>query len=256
MSAPRERVFNVPAIVLAIIAAIGLVHAVFVLALTPTQENEFLNLFAFIPARYDFRVLSTASWAIGGGAAVWTFVTYAFIHGNLIHLGINAVWLLAFGTPVARRFGPLRFTIFFGATAAAGAAAHLATHFGQHVAMVGASAAISGTLAAATRFAFQRGGPLGALGRGGDGEAYRVPALPLSGMLGDPRVLAFLAVWFGLNLLFGLGTVAAPGMEQGIAWQAHIGGFLTGLFCFALFDPVRHSVANGEQEPPERETPL
>jgi membrane associated rhomboid family serine protease len=104
--------------------------------------------------------------------------------------------------------------------------------------MIGASAAISGAMAAAMRFAFQRGGPLGALG-GGDPESYRVPAAPLSKILRDPRVLAFLLVWFGVNLLFGIGTIAMPGVEESVAWEAHIGGFLAGLFGFALFDPVQ-----------------
>ena len=57
----------------------------------------------------------------GLGADIWTFVTYAFIHGDWTHLGLNGVWLLAFGTPVARRFGMARFLAFFAVTAAAGA---------------------------------------------------------------------------------------------------------------------------------------
>ena len=94
--------------------------------------------------------------------------------------------------------------------------------------MIGASASISGFMAAAMRFAFQRAGPLGLLGRD-EPSAYRVPALPLTAVLRDPRVLAFLGVWFALNLLFGLGSLSLDGGEQAIAWQAHIGGFLAGL---------------------------
>jgi len=235
----RERIFNVPVVVLSLLAAMGLVHAVYELVLTQAQATDFLILFSFIPARYDLQVLSQLWWVTGWGAAAWTFVTYAFMHGGLAHLFFNGVWLLAFGTPVARRFGALRFLIFFLATAAVGAAVHLAVHFGERLPMVGASAAISGAMAAAMRFAFQRGGPLGAL-RSDDDDAYRVPATPLSAMLRDPRVLVFLAVWFGVNLLFGLGAVAIPGEENiGIAWEAHIGGFLAGLLGFALFDPVQ-----------------
>jgi membrane associated rhomboid family serine protease len=92
-------------------------------------------------------------------------------------------------------------------------------------------------MAAAMRFVFQSSGPLGSIGRN-DPEAYRVPALPLAAMLRDPRVLAFLAVWFGLNILFGVGSLSLDGSEQQIAWQAHIGGFLAGLLAFSLFDPV------------------
>ena len=78
--------------------------------------------------------------------------------------------------------------------------------------MIGASAAISGTMAAAMRFAFQRGGPLALLGRA-DESAYRVPAIPLRDVLSDARVLLFLVVWFGINILFGLGSLPITGSE-------------------------------------------
>jgi membrane associated rhomboid family serine protease len=242
----RERMFNVPLVVVALIAVLAGVHAFLFLALTAEQTTEILLLFAFIPARYDASVLPDIVWPGGWGADIWTFVTYALIHGDLTHLVFNAVWLLAFGSPVARRFGPLRFLAFMATTAAAGAAVHLVTHFGELLPMIGASAAISGAMAAATRFAFQRGGPL-ALWRDGD-EAYRVPAAPLASCLRDARVLAFLLVWFGVNLLFGLGSIGLPGIEQAIAWQAHIGGFLAGLLAFAAFDPIPMSKGTGADE--------
>jgi membrane associated rhomboid family serine protease len=154
------------------------------------------------------------------------------------------VWLLAFGSPVARRFGSLRFMAFMAMTAAAGAATHLVTHFGELLPMVGASAAISGAMAAATRFVFQRGGPL-EMWRDRD-EACRVPAAPLSVSLRDPRVIAFLLVWFGVNILFGVFSMGMPGVEQSIAWQAHIGGFLAGLLAFAAFDPVPAALDGGK----------
>jgi membrane associated rhomboid family serine protease len=233
-------------IVLVLIALCGLVHAVFVLVLTQEQSTEFLITFAFIPARYDLALLAHESFVRGWGAAVWTFVSYAFIHGNLSHLFFNMIWLLAFGTPVARRFGPLRFLLFFLVTGVAGALAHLATHYGEMLPMVGASAAISGAMAAALRFVFQRGGPLGLL-RSVEPQAYQVPAAPLGAMLRNPRALLFMAVWFGTNALFGIGMVAMPGIEQSVAWEAHVGGFLAGLLGFAAFDPVR------ELSPPEPE---
>jgi membrane associated rhomboid family serine protease len=112
--------------------------------------------------------------------------------------------------------------------------------------MVGASAAISGAMAAAMRFAFQRGGPLGPF-RGTDEGAYRVPATPLSVMLRDPRLIVFLIVWFGVNLLFGLGFVSLAGEDDmPIAWEAHIGGFLAGLVSFVLFDPVQDDASSEE----------
>jgi membrane associated rhomboid family serine protease len=239
----RERMLNVPAVVVALLAVLALVHAVFVLLLNDEETTEALLLFAFIPARYDAHLTPDIGFPGGTAADIWTFVTYALIHGDLSHLLLNGVWLLAFCSPVARRFGPWRFLAFMVATAAAGAFAHLITHYGELLPMVGASASISGAMAAAMRFAFQRGGPIG-LWRDND-DAYRVPALSLVGSLRDPRVLAFLVVWFGCNLLFGVISIGTPGIEQSVAWEAHIGGFLAGLFGFALFDPVPRTVGHG-----------
>lgn len=103
--------------------------------------------------------------------------------------------------------------------------------------MIGASAAVSGFMAGAIRFAFQRGGPL-TMFRHEEPAAYLVPAAPLSFALRDPRIMVFLLAWFGLNLLFGIGSIGLPGAEQSIAWEAHIGGFVAGLLLFPLFDPV------------------
>jgi membrane associated rhomboid family serine protease len=232
-----EPIFNVPAAVTAMIAVLALIHGVREFVLSPEADNDVLRLFAFIPLRYVSTPLADSGWPGGRWADAWTFITYAFLHGDWVHLGLNAVWLLAFGTPVARRFGALRFLAFFAVTAAAGAAVHLIVYWGQPVPVVGASAAISGFMAAAMRFAFQRRGPLALIGR--DDDAYRVPALPLSAVLRNGRVLTFLVVWFGLNLLFGLGSLSIDGGEQAIAWQAHIGGFLAGLIAFSAFDPVK-----------------
>src|SRR6266576_2708925 len=157
----RERMLNVPAAIVVLLAVLGLVQLLLMFALTAEQTTEFLLLFAFIPARYDFSVLSDVAWPGGWAADIWTFVTYALIHADLSHLIFNAVWLLAFGSPVAQRFGSMRFTAFMALSAAAGAAVHLVTHFGELLPMVGASAAISGAMAAVMRFAFRRGAPLG-----------------------------------------------------------------------------------------------
>lgn len=235
----REPLFNIPAVVMAVVAVLALVHLVRVYVLTDDQDLLFVYTFAFIPARYDVSPLG-APLPGGFGAEIWTFVTYALIHADWMHVAINALWLLPFGSAVARRFGPVRFLAFFVVTAAAGALAFLLTESGGQSLVVGASASISGTMAAAMRFAFQRGGPLSFL-RENDADAYRVPAIPLSGMLRDGRVLIFLIVWFGMNLLFGLGSLSLTGADQPVAWQAHIGGFLAGLLLFSWFDPTPRS---------------
>ncbi|HEY6604623.1 MAG TPA: rhomboid family intramembrane serine protease, partial [Xanthobacteraceae bacterium] len=105
----RERMLNVPAAIVVLLAVLALVQLLLMFVLTPEQTTEFLLLFAFIPARYDTSVLPDLAWPGGWAADVWTFVTYALIHADLSHLIFNAVWLLAFGSPVAQRFGSLRF---------------------------------------------------------------------------------------------------------------------------------------------------
>jgi membrane associated rhomboid family serine protease len=233
----REPIFNIPPVIVAVAALLIIVHVVQTWLLTDEQRDLFFYLFAFIPARYESTPLPDGLMPGGFAADIWTFVTYSFIHGGWAHLGINLVWLLPFGTAVARRFGTARFLAFYAVTAAGGALAHLIVHGDDNTIVIGASAAISGTMAAAMRFAFQRGGPLGLL-RGEDDEAYRVPAIPLTGLLRDARVLIFLVVWFGLNILFGFGSLSISGGDQPVAWQAHIGGFLAGLLLFSWFDPA------------------
>ena len=253
MRQPSEPIFNVPAVVTVTLAALALMHGVREWVLSDADDNTLVWLLAFVPARYESSVIGIGAYPGGVGADVWTFVTYAFLHGSWTHLIVNAVWLLAFGTPVARRFGAVRFLMFFAVTAAGGALAHLAVYSGTRVPMIGASAAISGFMAASIRFAFQRGGPLRLIGNNQD-DAYRVPALPLLAVLRDPRVLVFLAVWFGLNIVFGLGSIGLDGGEQAIAWQAHIGGFLAGLLGFAAFDPVKSARAGDTGGPDQKAT--
>lgn len=234
MTQRHEPIFNVPPVVVATVVVLLLVHALRMWVFTEAQDTQFLLIFAFIPARYDASL--AGSFPGGFGAELWTFFSYAFIHANLLHIGLNLAWLLPFGTALARRFGAWRYTAFMLVTSAAGALAYLVSNPEQMAPMIGASAAISGAMAAAMRFVFQRGGMLGLSGEAG---AHRVPARPLLATLTDVRFLMFLVVWLGLNTLFGLGTVSIGGDEgEAIAWQAHIGGFFAGLILFNAFDPA------------------
>lgn len=243
----REPIFNMPLVVIATIAVLALVHAFRMLVLTDDQDVEFLLAFAFIPARYAVDGSVAGAFPGGFAADLWTFFTYAFIHADLLHLGLNVAWLIPFGSALARRFGAWRYTAFMLAMAAIGALAHLLTHLGDMAPMIGASAAISGAMAAAMRFVFQNDGPL-AHWRDPSNAVYRVPARSLAATLRDPRFLLFLAVWLGLNALFGFGTISF-GTEAGqtIAWQAHVGGFFAGLLLFDAFDPVRRDDAPAPQ---------
>lgn len=233
----RERIFNVPGVILALMVVLAVIHAVRDFVLSDEANLQVLLRFAFIPARYEKSFLISGTVPGGIGADFWSFVSYAFLHGDWVHLCVNAAWMLAFGSPLARRFGAIRLLAFFAVTAIAGAAAHLATHAGELVPMIGASASISGAMAAAMRFVFQPGGPLRQ--RWGQSGDDNVPAIPLVRALTDPRILVFLIVWLGVNLLFGLGAAPLLGENQSVAWQAHLGGFFAGLLLFDLFDPKR-----------------
>ncbi len=235
-SSYSQPALNLPPVITAISIVLVTLHVMRAFADQET-DLQFLLWLAFIPARYDAALALRLPLPGGEAADAWTFVTYALLHGDAMHLVINLVWFLAFGSAVAWRFGALRFTVFLAVTAAAGAAAHLATHFGEFVPLVGASASISGAMAASLRFAFEAGGPLGYF-RDGSRNAFFVPAAPLAVALRNPQVLVFLAIWFFLNLGFGLGSMPELGVSGEIAWQAHIGGFVAGLLLFPLFDPV------------------
>jgi membrane associated rhomboid family serine protease len=246
-----EPIFNIPAVVVVGIAAFVGIHTLRSFVLTPDEDLELLLMFAFIPARYDTALLLDGALPGGFGAQLWTFVSYALLHADIAHLGMNSLWFAPFGSAVARRFGAQRFMLFFAMTAAAGAVAHLIAHAGEVFPVIGASAAVSGMMAASMRFAFQPHGPI-ALWQQKDERAYHIPALPLSSALRDPRILGFLVVWFGLNLIFGLGSLPIVGAGQTVAWEAHIGGFLAGLLLFSLFDPVprqMHLDESGESPP-------
>jgi len=226
-----------PAITLpgAVLAMIGLMAAVQLAraALGTYQDMEVLAWFAFIPARYTNTFMELPG---GLPAQVWTFVTYGLLHGSWVHLLTNAVWTVAFGAAVARRFGALRFWVFSAAAAAGGAALHLVFHIGDPIPVVGASAAISGQMAAAARFVFDSGGPLRLRSPHGGDAAFKRPANTLVQTFQNRTALAFILLWFAINLAVGLASSATGGLS--IAWQAHVGGFLVGLLTFRLFDPV------------------
>lgn len=234
MTQPSEPMLNVPLVVIATVAILVVVHVLREFVLSDAEDLRVLLTFAFIPARYG------AVQALPGGFAadLWTFFSYAFLHADLFHLGLNLAWLLPFGAALARRFGPWRYTLFLLVVAAAGAFAHLLSHPGAMVPMIGASAAISGAMAAAMRFVLQPNGPLGLWRPNAPDAAYRVPAASLKETFRNGRFLIFIATWIGLNVAFGLGTISTGLEAQEVAWQAHLGGFFAGLLLFGAFDPV------------------
>jgi membrane associated rhomboid family serine protease len=219
-----EPMFNLPRVV--VLLAGVMVAMQLMQMLLPTEGLQFLLALAFIPARY-----SGAAAELPGGylTAITSFVTYMLVHAGWVHLLVNLLWMAAFGSPVAQRLGDWRFLSFSALCGIAGALTHLAFHFGEMTPVVGASAAISGQMAAAMRFVF------GARPRG-EADLAQVPLQSLTKTLSDRRILTVLVFWVVLNAVFGLGVVSVAGTEGDIAWEAHIGGFLFGLLCFGFFD--------------------
>jgi len=255
----REPVFNLPVVVTGLIIAFLAIHAIRALALTYGQDAELLRAFAFVPGRltaaFDLegvtRALSRlagdserfhiARFFLGDGSMQpWSVLTYAFLHGDVVHVAMNSVWFAIFGAPVARRIGTLRFSALFVVTALAGAGAHFALHRFDFLPVVGASAAVSGVMAAALRFVFQPGAPLGPAVPGWRlpvEYSARLPALALRDVVRERRVMQFIFIWFVINLLFGLFSVQLGATSAAVAWEAHVGGFVAGFILFSLFDP-------------------
>lgn len=239
----REPVFNVPAAVVALLVSMVAVHGGLAL-LSERQQAEITLALAFIPARFAGFAAELPG---GTGATVWSFLTHQFVHGDAAHLLLNSAWLLAFGGAVAQRVGNLRFMGVALLSGLAGALLFLAMRYGELVPMVGASGAVSGLMGAAFRFFFA------ALDRGGF-EAYRhdpgaIPRQSLGAMLRDRRAVTAIAIFALINALMAF---AAPLFTSagGIAWEAHLGGFLFGLLTFAIFDPPRRALRPTQVWPP------
>ncbi len=232
--------FNVPSSILVLLVLFVVVH-VGRAFLTPEQDLAFLIEMAFIPARYVDGILAS------GVTGFTSFITYNFLHGDLTHLGINSIWMLAMGSAVAKRVGTIRFFLFSFICGLFAALAHLVTHYGEIVPVIGASGAISGYMAAAIRFIFSV--PSTAHGAGlihGNLRSIRLKSL--SEALKDGRVLAILGIWLVTNVLSGMGLMTTSD-DNPIAWEAHIGGFVAGLLLFSLFD--RPDNAEPDENPTE-----
>ncbi|MCX6938382.1 MAG: rhomboid family intramembrane serine protease [Verrucomicrobia bacterium] len=155
-----------------------------------------------------------AGWA---DAAQWqTVLTSMFLHGGVAHVLGNCWFLWVFGNNVEDRLGFFGFAALYVFTGAAAALVQVAVDPGSSVPMVGASGAISGVLGAYLVF-FPRAWVVSLV-------PWIVPVLPV------PAVV-FLLMWFFVQTYAGVGALlaGAPG-AGGVAWWAHAGGFLAGVF--------------------------
>jgi len=216
--------FNVPGVIVALGTLLIVVHTAMIWV-SDEQYREAILLFSFIPITYDLPLAELYEPA----ARYWSPLTYAFLHGDWAHLLVNGVWLLAFGSAVARRFGNTKFALFMVAGAVAGAGFHYIFHPMGNVPVIGASASVSACMGAAIRFAFKPGGVTS--------DIVNTPALSLVGSLKNRSIMIFVVIWFAINWVAGTGMLT-PG-DAGIAWEAHMGGFLLGWLGFSLFDRRR-----------------
>ncbi|HEX6842606.1 MAG TPA: rhomboid family intramembrane serine protease [Stellaceae bacterium] len=197
----RQPIFNIPPATQALIVANVVVHLLRLL-LSPASDDALVSLLAFVPGRY------TEPGGLGWPALIDP-VTYQFLHANFIHLGVNMLALLAFGSGVERRIGGRRMLVFYLICGVASAAVHFAVYPTSLVPIVGASGAISGLFGGVLRFQF-----------GGEASSRR-------------GLWPVVILWIVVNVV--LGQAGMPGMEDAaVAWVAHLGGFVTGLLLFNL----------------------
>jgi membrane associated rhomboid family serine protease len=169
-----------------------------------TGGDAFIVNWAFVPSRFLANPVSESL----------TLFTSMFMHAGWVHLGSNMLYLWIFGDNVEDRFGHIQFTIFYLLCGLAATFAQLAFSLGSNVPNLGASGAIAGVLGAYILL-FPQGRVRVLQGQ----RVIQVPALIVIGL------------WIVLQLFSGIGSVANVAETGGVAYMAHIGGFLAG---FAL----------------------
>jgi membrane associated rhomboid family serine protease len=211
-------------------ALIALNAAVFAVELAlPTRRLEALTyVWGVVPARY-----TDPAWATSVGLAPLAplpFLTTMFLHGGWIHLIGNMWTLWIFGDNVEDRMGPLRFLAFYLACGVAASLAHVFASPGSTLPTIGASGAVAGVLGAYFLL-FPRARVL-----------LLVPVLFLPLFFEVPAVF-FLGYWFALQFLSGSLALTHAEEVGGIAWFAHVGGFLVGMLAHRAF--LRRRPARG-----------
>jgi len=171
------------------------------LLLTPDQNQRFVMQHAVIP-HYLFS---------GYGPSLSTTVTSMFMHGGIGHLASNMWFLHVFGDNVEDLLGPRRYLFFYLLTGVISAVTHSLIDPSSQVPLVGASGAISGVLGAYIVM-FPRA---------------RVVTLVLFFLFEVPAFF-FILFWFAIQVFSGFGALAAPS-QAGVAFFAHVGGFLAGV---------------------------
>ncbi len=197
-------------------ALIAVNIAVFVYELSlGARVTAFVGRFALVPEAMT-RALTSGTHRLATLAPLMTAVTSMFIHGGFWHIAGNMLYLFIFGAAVEYRMGAARYLVFYFA---AGIAAALATVWiapASSVPVIGASGAIAGVLGAYF-ILYPRGRILTIL-----------PIFIFIQFIEIPAVL-YLLVWFAVQLYAGLEEGGRAGAMGGVAWWAHVGGFMFGV---------------------------
>jgi membrane associated rhomboid family serine protease len=183
----------------------------------PIPAEELVASLGFIPVRFA----PDSSLLHGDPSVLATVFTSMFLHGDVLHLAGNALYLWIFGNNVEDVLGTLRFLVLYAASGLGGHFLHFVTGPDSTVPTIGASGAISGLLAAyLVRF-----------------PRARVVSLVFLGFFVRTAVVpawVVIVVWFVLQLLSGFVSLGEVAESGGIAWFEHVGGFAAGLVAFVL----------------------
>lgn len=169
--------------------------------------DSFIEAWAFVPARF----------MAAPAADLVTIFSSMFMHGGWLHLGGNMLYLWIFGDNVEDRFGHLRFLLFYLLCGVAATFAQLAFSLGSDIPQLGASGAIAGVLGAYVLLFPQR----------------RITVMAGYGITQMPALFV-IGFWFVLQLFSGIGSIGAAADTGGIAFMAHVGGFVAG-YILAFF---------------------
>lgn len=161
---------------------------------------------------------------VSAGQAFFPFLSSIFLHGGWLHLIGNMWFLWIFGDNVEDRLGHTRFLVFFIVCGVVGNLAHYAFNSMSQVPAIGASGAVAGVLGVYL------------ISYPGARILTLIPLFLLWPLIELPA-LVFVGFWFILQFLNGIGSAVISTATGGVAWWAHIGGFIAGILIFRLFRP-------------------
>jgi membrane associated rhomboid family serine protease len=187
------------------------------LSLSPRAGKSLVYAFGLIPSNTQ---LLFSNHGITLSQAFLSMVTSMFLHGGWIHLLGNMLFLWVFGGSVEEALGHFKYLMFYFISGVGAAVVHTIFNWGSNVPTVGASGAISGVMGAFIVL-FPRAR-----------VATLIPALFLFFTIRIPAFL-MLGYWFFLQIFSGVASLGVGGQGGGVAWWAHVGGFLLGALLVA-----------------------